>query len=155
MIDAIYGAFKGIPFVRPYSTLADTIIHLRDDQEAWTRAAAVGHQHYLDYHSYEAVAKLASWVYEQALDHFWTGKGKEKRTQRAAMMPKKVRAEELVLVRYRGGNSGTTKWFPDGSGVTYQFSAIDPLRYVYQSDVEWFLGNKTKKGRPLFVREGA
>ena len=153
VIDAIFGKFKGIPFVRPYDTLVNTIINLRDDQEAWIRAASVGHQHYLDYHSYESVAKLAAWVYEQAIEHF--GKREPHKSQRMAMMPKQTRAEKLTLLRYCGGNSGTTKWFPGVTRPTYQFSAVGPERYVYQSDVDWFLDQKSKNGRPLFVKEDA
>jgi glycosyltransferase involved in cell wall biosynthesis len=153
VIAAIYDKFKSIPFVRPYSTLEETIKNLRDDQEAWIRAASVGHQHYLDYHSYESVAKLASWVYEQAVEHFVARE--PRKSQRMAMMPKQTRAEKLTLLRYCGGNSGTTKWFPSVKGVTYQFSAVNPERYVYQSDVDWFLDQKSKSGRALFVREDA
>ena len=128
IIDAIFGTFNGIPFVRPYSTLEETIKTLRDDRDAWTRAAAAGHQHYLEYHSYEAVSELAIWVYEKAIEHFRVNK-KVRRTK--IKTPKLLRAEKLVLVRYLGKNSGKTKWFPsNGTGVTYIFSAIDPLRYI-------------------------
>lgn len=155
VIDAIYDKFKGIPFVRPYSTLEDTIVNLRDDRDAWATAAAVGHQHYLDYHSYEAASKLAIWVYEQAIEHFGlvqeaTIKGK------LARMPTLFEAESLILIRYLGKNSGETKWFPDnGTRTTYTFSELDPLRYVYEPDALWFLEQEAKNGKPLFAKEDA
>ena len=154
VIDAIYDRFKSIPFVRPYSTLADTIINLRDDGEAWTAAAAAGHQHYLNYHSYDAASELAVWVYEQAFDQFWTSYNASKNGIRPRV-PALLQAEPLVLVRYLGKKSGDTKWFPDnGTRTTYWFSAKEPLRYVYESDVEWFIEQRGRGDKPMFAREG-
>ena len=153
VIDAIFGAYNGIPFVRPYSTLEDTIVTLRDDRDAWIRAASVGHQHYLEYHSYQAASKLAVWVYEQALEHFWAN---NKARKAKIKIPKQMRAEKLVLLRYLGRNNGQTKWFPvGGTGSTYTFSGVDPVRYIYEPDEKWFLEQKTKNKKPLFVREDA
>ena len=167
VIDAIYGTFNGIPFVRPCSTLEDTIVNLRDDREAWIRAASVGHQHYLDYHSYTAVAKLASWVYGQAIEHFQTSRNEnikiehfqtsrnESKKGMRPRVPALLQAEPLVLVRYLGKKSGDTKWFPgNGTRTTYWFSAKEPLRYVYESDVEWFIEQRGRGDKPMFAREG-
>jgi glycosyltransferase involved in cell wall biosynthesis len=155
VIDAIYNKFKGIPFVRPYSTLEDTIVNLRDDRNAWATAAAVGHQHYLDYHSYEATSRLAIWVYEQAIERFWSAQEAAIKG-RLARTPTLFEAESLILIRYLGKNSGETKWFPDnGTRATYTFSGVDPLRYVYEPDAVWFLEQEAKNGKPLFAKEDA
>jgi hypothetical protein len=153
VIDAIYNKFKGVPFVRPASTLEDTIVSLRDDRDAWIKAASIGHQHYLDYHSYEAASSLAIWAYERAIEHYWEPK-KPSRTTKELRRPEKVLMENVISVRYLGKATGDTKWFPDnGTRTTYRFSARLPVCYVYEKDVKWFMEQKSKGGKSLFAVE--
>lgn len=156
VIAAISKQFGYIPFVVPDSTLEHTIARLRDDREAWADAASVGHQHYLNHHSPEAVSKLAVWAYEQVIERYVGIEDKYRTAKMANKLPPdgQIRAEQLILVKYLGFNDGETEWKPDnGIGVTYKFSAINPLRYVYESDVPWFLDLRARKGnKSLFEK---
>ena len=64
-------------------------------------------------------------------------------------VPMRSSTTGLVLIRYRGRNLGLHTWFTE-DGVKYKFGGLEPLQYVDERDVDWFLSQQDKREHPLF-----
>lgn len=140
-LKAITNQFDYLPFCLPEPSLEDAIARMRDD-EIWAQDwADTGRAHYFEYHSPWKGAERAVSFYERAI-----AAHKNVKKRRYGALPL---GSNIVLMRYVGESAGKQTWFPDGTKQKYLFGSGDE-RYVYEADAEWFLQQKTARGKPLF-----
>lgn len=145
VLDAIIKQFDYLPFESAFDER--TIGLMFSNRDYWQDWADTGWEHYYEHHRPKVAAETAVTFYHRAIDEWVPGNIRVVRS----VQHEWPKAAKLVLLRYLGNNVGTTRWFPEnGSGIQYTFSGKEPVRYVLETDVEWFMNQKTKKETPLF-----
>lgn len=142
-LQAIITQFDYLPFsTQPFYNM----VRDRDWRADW---AETGRVHYLHWHSPWKVAEWAVDFYLRAIQE-WRGR-KQLKVNRRRIASGWGKGTKVVLLEYKGGNVGSSRWFPEGgTGTRYKFDGKDRRRYVHEDDVPWFLEQRDRKDKSLF-----
>lgn len=157
ILDKMRAQIGYLPFFQSkLDDLAGNVARMRDDRGLWNEWAERGWQFWQDFHSPAAVIKRLIPMYEAAIGLAATAQ-RDTVGRWGKVAPVARRRDEIItdggsLLRFLGGNRGKVTWWPETSSRRYEFSAVEPIRSVHETDAPWFLSLRDKRKRPLFER---